>query len=140
MWELLSKRTLTSFLFNLLFLFFVFNQAFTSRPTTKHSICSIKPLKNDINTLYRFFHFLYYETFENWMLEKIWGYKVLMSVFNGLTLQIECCTSNTIDHLFIHSKLIWLLKFQIDQNLVVIYLKFNRYFKRHISFEMIKRE
>jgi hypothetical protein len=40
--------------------------------------------------------------------------------------------------LFIIPKLMWLLKLLLDQNLIVIYQKFNGNFKSHINFEGTK--
>jgi hypothetical protein len=48
--------------------------------------------------------------------------------------------SNDMNHIFILVKLMYLLKLQLDQNLIVIYSKFNSNFKNHIKFGMIRKD
>jgi hypothetical protein len=50
----------------------------------------------------------------------------------------ECYVSSLYPH-FVPPKLMWLLKSPLDQNLIMIYHKFNSNFKSHINFERIKR-
>ena len=52
---------------------------------------------------------------------------------------VEINTSNARDYLFILLKLMWLSKSPLDQNLNMMYLKFNGNFKSHINFKRIKR-
>jgi hypothetical protein len=51
----------------------------------------------------------------------------------------KCYTSSICPH-FVPPKLMWLLKLLFDQNLIMIYYKFNGNFKSYINFERIKGE
>jgi hypothetical protein len=53
---------------------------------------------------------------------------------------LEECYISSICHLFVLPKLMWLLKLSLDQNLIMIYHKFNGDFKSHVNFERKNRK